>query len=178
MLGLAVVAFGVLTLRIAPATWRAVRSSRESLYAKSELLARAEVDVRQTDLLEDSAAVIRTRVLALAPRLLGAAREAEALADLSSRLQRVAAESRVRVERTTPVGDSTRSGRLRRVSLGVALEGDSRGTLALLAALARGRALLTPTNLMITATNPVDAVEVLRTEITVQGWYLARETAR
>jgi len=178
MLGLSVVALAVLALRVAPAAWRAMQSVRESLAAKSALLARAEMDVRQTALLEDSSAVIRAKVLALAPKLLVAAREAEALADLGSRLKRAAAESRVRVERTTPVGDSTRAGRLRRVSLSAALQGDSRGTLALLGALARGRPLMTPTNLMITAPNPAatDAPEVLRTEITVRGWYLARET--
>ena len=180
ILGITVVGVGVLALRIAPATWRAIQSLKEGLSAKTELLARAEWDVRRTGVLEDSAAVIRAKVLALAPRLLGATREAEALADLSSRLRRTAAESRLRVERTAPLDDSTRAGRLRRVSLAAALEGDTRGTLALLRALARGRTLLTPSSLIITATNPAasDAPELLKTELTVQGWYLSRETAR
>lgn len=178
LVGAGVVAGAMLALRGVPAAWVALRNTRETMSARAELLARAEVDVLQADTLNDSAAVIRTKVLGLAPRLLSGTREADALADLTLRLKRAAADNRVRVERTNALPDSGQAGGLRPVSLRASLEGDSRGTLGLVGAMARGNVVLTATDLRITAGNPAAAAEVLRVEMTVRGWYLPRPESR
>jgi hypothetical protein len=171
----------MLALRGVPAAWEALGNTRETLSARSDLLARAEVDVLQADALKDSAAVIRGKVLGLAPRLLSGAREADATADLALRLKRAAADNRVRVERTSALSDSSRGDGLRQVSLRASLEGDSRGTMGVLGALARSGAALTTTDLKITAANPWatgSTAEVLKIEMTVRGWYFPRPEAR
>lgn len=176
-----IVAGALLALRAVPAAWGTLTETRETMSAQAELLARAEVDVLQADALKDSAAVIRIKVLRLAPRLLSGAREADATADLTLRLKRAAADNRVRVERTSALSDSGQVRGLRPVSLRASLEGDSRGTLAVLGALARSNVVLTTTDLRITPTNPAAAAsvaEVLRLEMTVRGWYLPRPEAR
>jgi hypothetical protein len=83
----------------------------------------------------------------------------------------------MRIERTSSLPDSAGAGGLRPASLRAALEGDSRGTLGMLGALARGRVALTTTDLRITAANPAAAgavAELLKVEVTVRGWYLPR----
>lgn len=181
LIGAGVVAGALLALRGAPAAWDAVRNTRETLSARTELLVRAEADVLRAAALEDSAAVVRNKVLALAPRLLSGTREADAAADLTLRLKRAAAENRVRVERTSSLPDSGRAGGLRPVLLRAALEGDSRGTLGVLGTLARSPVSLTTTDLRITASNPAApgaVAELLRIEMTVRGWYLPRPGSR
>jgi len=181
LVGLGVVAGALVTLRAVPAAWGALWNARETMAARAELLARAEVDVLQADALKDSAAVIRNKVLGLAPRLLSGTREADASADLTQRLKRAAADNRVRVERTSALPDSVQAGGLRPISLRALLEGDSRGTLGVLGALSRGGVVLTTTDLRITAANPAASsavAEVLRTEMTVRGWYLPRPELR
>lgn len=177
LIGAGIVAGAVLALRGVPAVWGSLANARETMSGRADLLARAEADVLQADALKDSAAVIRSKVLRLAPRLLSGAREADATADLTLRLKRAAADNRVRVERTSALPDSGQAGGLRPVSLRATLEGDSRGTLALLGALARSNVVLTTTDLRITPANPAAAAsvaEVLRLEMTVRGWYLPR----
>jgi len=181
LVGTGVVACAMLALRGVPAAWEAFGNTRETLSARSELLARAEVDVLQADALKDSAAVIRSKLLGLAPRLLSGSREADAAADLTLRLKRAAADNRVRVERTSALSDSGRGEGLRSVALRASLEGDSRGTMAVLGALVRSSAVLTTTDLKITAANPWGAgssAEVLKVEMTVRGWYFPKPGAR
>jgi hypothetical protein len=177
LIGAGIVAGAVLALRGVPAVWSALASRRETLSAQRELLARAEMDVLQAAVLEDSGAVIRNKVLGLAPRLLSGTREADATADLTLRLKQAARDNRMRIERTSSLPDSAGAGGLRPASLRAALEGDSRGTLGMLGALARGRVALTTTDLRITAANPAAAgavAELLKVEVTVRGWYLPR----
>jgi hypothetical protein len=181
LLGAGIVVGALLALRGVPAAWNGLRNTRETLSARTELLARAELDVLQADALEDSGAVVRNKVLGLAPRLLSGTREADATADLTLRLKRAAADNRVRVERTGPVPDSGRAGGLRPVSLRAELEGDSRGILGVMGALARAPVASATTDLKITATNPAApgaVAELLRIEMTVRGWYLRRPESK
>ncbi len=163
------------TLRVIPLTWRAFAEKRATLQSQTDLLERSRWEIRQAPALEDSGLVIRGKVKALAPRILTGTQQAAAVADLTARLKSTAGTHRVRIERTSPVADSAVAGGLRRVSVRAGMESDSRGTLALLGALARGPVVLTPTELRITAGNPAgQAAEVLKVEMTIRGWYLPR----
>ena len=100
------------------------------------------------------------------------------LTDLTGRLDVAAEAHQLRVARTGAIPDSVHAGSLRRVSVRAELEGDTRGTLEFLGALAHGPALLGVSDIRIVAADPASpasAAEVLRTELTVRGWYLARE---
>lgn len=177
LVGGAAVLLAAVTLRILPFSWRAFRDLRETLQSQAELLERSRWEIRQAAALEDSGAVIKAKVRALAPRILSGAHQAAAMADLTARLKRATNAHRVRVERTSALGDSAAAGGLRRVSLRAALEGDSRGTLGVLGALGRGPVVLMPTDLRIRAGNSAasgSAAEVLKVEMTVRGWYLPR----
>jgi hypothetical protein len=158
----------------------AVRDARDRLEARTELLGRMEADVRSTSRLEDSAAAVRTRVVALAPELLGPGGESEAVAALGALLSSAAERQRVRVSRTEAVPDSARAGPARRVSVRATLESETAGLLGMLEALARQRAVLTVGSLQIAADPPpvASAPELLHTEFTLSGWYLPARTSR
>jgi hypothetical protein len=171
----------VLSLRLVPAGWSKIQRAREALDARRLRLAHAMADVRQLTALEDSAARLETRVLGLAPRILVGGSQSEAVADLTTRLGQAAREHHVHLARTDVVADSARAGGLRRVSVRLAIEGDSRGTLETLEGLSRGSVVLVPADLRIAAPNPTSSSsvpETLQSEITIQAWYLAREVSQ
>ena len=179
-LGGAVIVAAFAALRLLPWGWHAAQGRAEEFRNRAELLVRAEAMVAAADELQDSSVAVKARLLTLAPRILAGSQEAEAMADLSGRLNALAAAHQVRLSRTNPLSDSTRSGELRRISVRVTLESDSRGTLEFLRGLARGPAVLVLQELRVTAPNAASAAavpEVLETEATVQGWYLARGSA-
>lgn len=176
-LGAVAILVSFTALRILPWVYHAARDRTEEFRSRAELLARARVTVESAGVLQDSSVAVKARLLALAPRILAGAQQAEALGDLSGRLNALASAHHVRLTRTDPLSDSTRAGELRRVSVRVVLESDSRGTLGFLGALARGPAVLVLKELRVTAPNPTSPAavpEVLETEATVVGWYLAR----
>ena len=78
-----------------------------------------EIDVRSdladAPLLRDSAGVLTRAVVSLAPKLLSGDTPAEALADLSGRLNLAASRNRAKLERTDQLSDSALACRLRRV---------------------------------------------------------------
>jgi len=171
---------GILALRLAPWGWRAALDRAEEFRSRAELLARARATVDAASTLQDSSVATEAKLVALAPKILAAGQEAEAVADLGGRLNVLASAHRVRLSRTDPIGDSTRAGKLRRVSVRVALEGDSRGTLGFLGGLAAEPAVLVLQDLRIMAPNAAatsTVPEVLETEATVLAWYLARESS-
>jgi hypothetical protein len=173
-----VVLLAIVTTRVIPAGWRSASQSVSELQIRTDLLARERAEIRDATALEDSGAKIKTRVVALAPRILPGNGPAEAMANLTNRVSVAAASQRVRIERTTPIGDSIAAGALRRVSLRVAITGDTRGTLGLLAALARGPVVLTAYDLRIVAPDPgtsSNVAEALQSEFTLRGWYQQRE---
>lgn len=176
---IAVAAFG--GLRVGPWAWHRTRNIVDRLQARAELLERARADVRHVQGLEDSAAAIRAKVVALAPKILSGGTPPEALADLTGRLTVAAERHRVRLERTDLITDSTRSGELWRVSVRSAIESDTRGTFEFLGALVQDPTVLTVGQVRIVAPDPGSlpaAAEILRTELTVHGWYLNREHGR
>lgn len=173
--GIGVVLGAVLLARGVPATWRALHRQQEELEAQRGLLARAETALADLDGLERRASATRAALVALAPRLLTGATEAEAVADLTGRIALAAGRQRTRVVRTDQVGDSAREGRLRRVTVRVQVESDWSG----LAGFVQG-VLADPAALPIRAVtirgSEVPAAgaitEVLSGEVEVSGWYL------
>jgi hypothetical protein len=180
VLGGAVCLSALLLLRGVPWAVRAAASAVASLHARAELLARAEAELREAPVLVDSARVLQARITALAPRILVGDREAEVVTDMAGRLGVLAEQNRVRLGRTAAIADSLHAGPLHRISLRASVEGDARGTLGFAGGLARAPALLDLAELRIIAADPGSppaAPEVLRSELTVRGWYLVRDSA-
>jgi len=174
-LGFAVVACAVLLLRVIP--WgvrRAVAAERE-LAASEELLARTRAELADEQPLTDSVARVTQAVVALAPRILSGGSTAEAIADLSGRVNLAATRHHAKLERTDPVTDSLGAGRLQRTAVRATLETDVWGLAEFLAAIAQDPAVLTADQLHVVANDPASGdgqPELLRVEVTVRGWYL------
>jgi hypothetical protein len=180
VIGGAVVAAALLALRAVPWGVRELESRRDALAAKRGLLVRVTSDLRDAEWLADSAPQVERQVVALAPRVLSGAREAEAVADLVGQVSRVASEHKLKLVRTVPVPDRERAGPLRRAALRASLEGDTRGTLGMLAALAAGTPVLTVREIRITASDPRSpppGPEVLQSDLVVRAWYVQRRDA-
>jgi len=177
-LGGSVVLAGFLLLRAVPwAVRRAVAAGR-GLQERTAVLVRVRSDLADAPLLRDSAGVLTRAVVSLAPKLLSGDTPAEALADLSGRLNLAASRNRAKLERTDQLSDSALAGRLRRVRVRAALESDIRGVMSFLRALELGDAVLSVEELRIVASDPNagdGTPEVLRVEVTVTGWFLERQ---
>lgn len=173
--GGAVTLAALLVTRVIPPAVRSASAARESLRGRTELLMRQRAEVKGAGALSDSGAKVRTRVLALAPKVLPGKGAAEAVAGLANLITAAATTERVRIERTTPLGDSAAVGDLRRLSLRVSVTGDTRGTVGLLRVLGKGPVVLTTHDLRIVAPDPASASEALQSEFTVRGWYQERE---
>ncbi len=180
--GGAIVLAAVLLLRVLPWGVRRALAAERDLRAQVALLARARVDLADAALLRDSAAALGRTLLGLAPKILSGGTAAEAVADLSGRVNHAAAANLVKLERVDAIPDSAGAGRLRRATLRAALECDVRGLAGLLQALERGNPVLAVRGLRVTAPDVGSAdraSEVLRVELTVTGWYLkGREEGR
>lgn len=177
VLGGAVVLTALLGLRVLPWTVRKAAAAERGLRERAALLARARADLSETALLRDSAAVLTRAVVRLAPKLLSGDTPAEALADLSGRLNLAASRNQAKLERTDQLADSASAGRLRRVRTRAALESDIRGVVGFLRSVELGDAVLSVEELRIVAPDPSsgDRVpEVLRVEVTVVGWFLEK----
>ena len=121
-------------------------------------------------------------MVGLAPKLLSGDSPAQALADLSGRVNLAASRNQTKIERADQLSDSVGAGRLRRVRLQAAVESDIRGVVGFVRTLELGDAVLSVEELRIVASdaNSADiAPEILRVDVTVTGWFLERrETAR
>jgi len=175
LLGGAAIGLALVALRLVPWSVVLIRGRVAALEARAELLERMRADIHSAQELEDSGAVVRRGMVALAPALLVGGTASAASADLGARLAAAAARNRIRVSRTEPVFDSAGSGALRGVGVRVALESDTRGLLQFLDALSRESSVLVLDNLRAEVADPqvpAGQPELLRTELTVRGWYL------
>ena len=172
--GGAVIMTAMLVTRVIPPVVGSVSAARESLRGRTELLIRQRAEVNGAGALSDSGAKVRTRVLALAPKLLPGKGAAEAVSGLANLIGAAATAQRVRIERTTPLGDSAAVGDLRRLSLRISITGDTRGTVGLLRVLGKGAVVLTTHDLRIVGPDPTAPSEALQSEFTVRGWYQER----
>jgi hypothetical protein len=113
-------------------------------------------------------------LVGLAPKLLSGT-SVEAGADLSAQLNLFASRNAAKLERLDVLPDSGRAGRLACTRAHVALETDSRGLVGFLRAIAAANAALAVRELRIVAPDPGSperVPEILKVEVTVEGWYV------
>jgi hypothetical protein len=174
--GGSVIIAAVLLLRVVPWTVRSALAAETGLREQSALLARARADLADASALRDSAVQLGQALVGLAPKILSGNTVADAVADLSGRVNLAVSGHQAKLERVDPVPDSTVAGRLHRVTLHAAFECDVRGLIGVLQALAFGKAALAVRDLRVTTVDiasPEKSPEVLRVELTVSGWFLA-----
>ena len=180
VLGSVTVAVGILLLRVLPWTARYAFAEAAGLRQRAALLARAHADLAEAGGLRDSAVALGQALVGLAPKILSGNSVAEAVADLSGRVNLAVSRNQGKLERVDPQTDSAIAGRLHRVGLRAAFECDIRGLVGMVQALTYGKAALAVRELRVTAVDAGSAdksPEVLRVEMTVAGWYLEdRET--
>jgi hypothetical protein len=180
MVGGGVVLAALLLLRAVPWTVRTALAAETGLRQRAALVARGRADLADAIALRDSAVELGQALVGLAPKILSGNSVAEAVADLSGRVNLAASRSQAKLERVDPLTDSTVAGRLHRVALRAAFECDIRGLVGMLQALTFGKAALVVRELRVTAVDAGSAdrlPEVLRVEMTVAGWFLeSRET--
>jgi hypothetical protein len=180
VLGSVAVAVGVFVLRVLPWTVRSALAAEVGLRERVALLARARADLADASALRDSAVALGQALVGLAPKILSGNSPAEAVADLSGRVNLAASRNQAKLERVDPLTDSTVSGRLHRVVLRAAFECDIRGLVGVLQALTFGKAALMVRELRVTAVDASSAdriPEVLRVDMTVAGWFLESREA-
>lgn len=170
-----------LILRILPLASRALQQLRHDVAERGVLVQRMRSDVREVGALTDSAALVRRRFVALAPRILTGGTEAEAIANLTSRLGVILAAHDATFGRADAITDSTRVGWLRRVTVRLVFESDLSGVLASLNATAHEPAVLAVSSVHLNASDPTSAdpaPEIIAAEATVSGWFLVRKEDR
>jgi type II secretion system (T2SS) protein M len=175
------VALALLLLRVLPWTLRSALAAEVSLRERAALLARAQADLAEASVLRDSAVELGQALVGLAPKILSGNSAAEAVADLSGRMNLAASRSQAKLEQVDPQTDSTVAGRLHRVALRAAFECDIRGLVGMLDALTFGKAALSVRELRVTAVDAGsgdNSPEVLRVEMTVAGWFLENRETR
>jgi hypothetical protein len=175
LMGGAVVLGAVFLLRVLPWGVRSALGAEAGLRERAALLARTRADLADASTLRDSAVEVGRALVGLAPRILSGKTVAEAVADLSGRVNLAASEHQAKLERVDPVADSTAAGRLRRVALRAAFECDVRGLIGVLQALEFGKTALGVRELRVTAVDVGSAdksPEVLKVEMMVTGWFL------
>jgi len=174
-IGGAVVCGAVLLLRVVPWGVRRALRAETGLRDRATLLVRARADLADASALRDSAAQLGQALVGLAPKILSGNSAADAVADLSARVNMAVSGHQAKLERVDPLLDSLRAGRLRRVALRAAFECDVRGLAGVLDALEFGKVALSLRALRVTAVDAGSAdkiPEALRVEMTVVGWYL------
>lgn len=174
-IGGAVVCGAVLLLRVVPWGVRRALRAETGLRDRATLLVRARADLADASALRDSAAQLGQALVGLAPKILSGNSAADAVADLSARVNMAVSGHQAKLERLDPLLDSLRAGRLRRVALRAAFECDVRGLAGVLDALEFGKVALALRALRVTAVDAGSAdkmPEALRIEMTVFGWYL------
>ncbi len=175
VLGSVTVAIGVFVLRVLPWTVRSALAAEVGLRQRAALLARARSDLAEASGLRDSAVELGHALVGLAPKILSGNSVAEAVADLSGRINLAASNHQAKLERVDPVPDSGVAGRLHRATLRTTFECDVRGLVGVLQALEGGKVALSVRELRVTAVDPASVeknAEVLRVELTVTGWFL------
>ena len=175
LIGGGVVLAAFLVLRVLPWTVRSALAAEMGLRQRAALLARAHADLAEAGGLRDSAVALGQALVGLAPKILSGNSPAEAVADLSGRVNLAASRNQAKLERVDPLTDSAVAGRLHRVKLRAAFECDIRGLVGTLQALTFGKAALAVRELRVTAVDagsPEKNPELLRVELTVTGWFL------
>ena len=166
---------GQVLLRSAPAAWGWRTQLDADVAARAALLTRMQLAVNRLPELEADAGHLREELSGLAPQLLEGGTGSAAAAALSLRLNGVADRHLVRVVAEESFTDSLVDGALQSVRLRLSLEGDARGVLGSIAALATEPPVTEVLALSIEAADPASppsVPEVLRGELLLRGWYV------
>src|SRR5881397_161499 len=105
-----IVAVAFLLLRVLPWTVRSALAAEAGLRQRAALLARARADLAEASGLRDSAVQLGHALVGLAPKILSGNSVAEAVADLSGRVNLAASRNQAKLERVDPLTDSTVAG--------------------------------------------------------------------
>lgn len=174
MLGGLVMAAGLLARTMTAGAGLVIVFARErDLTAR--LVQEARRRVAELPGLEDSAGALRRAFIGLAPQLLEARTEADALTELARRLTSLAGRVAARLETVTREVDSTRSGQLGRVSIRAAFDTNARGLIGALRVLGTGPTAITPEWIQVVAADPFGGAaseEHLRVELISSAWFL------
>src|SRR5438477_7454057 len=106
ILGGSAVIGALLVLRVLPWGIRSALAAETGLRQRAALLARARADLAEASGLRDSAVALGQALVALAPKILSGNSVAEAVADLSGRVNLAASNHGAKLERVDPVADS------------------------------------------------------------------------
>lgn len=177
VVGGSVVLVAVMLLRLLPWTVREVVTLRARAIDHVATLERTRALVAALPAHRDSLREALGALVGLAPKLVDGATSAEAQASLSALVSLASSRHGLKILRLDPLPDSA-AGAFQRVAVHAECEGDAGGLTALLRSLETGTTLLTVPVISVQATDPWTegkAPERLRIELTVTGWYLARE---
>jgi hypothetical protein len=166
-----------LALRAIPGLVHEIRESRWELRNRVALLERSRAEIAQSGRLQDSAATLKARLVAQAPRLVSGDGDAEASDVMAGLLSLAVSRGNGKVTRSVPVPDSATRGLLHGVTLLVGFDTDVAGLLGVLRNLAEGGTTLTIESLNVLVADPNAAsssTELLRVEIVVRGWFLRK----
>jgi hypothetical protein len=158
-----------------PSVFKNWQEARWEVQDRARLLTRSQSEIASEKALFDLAGKVKEGMVGLASQLVAGQTGAQASDALTALLNVVAVRSNTKLTGTSPVEDSTAVGTLRRVAIHAALDGDIRGVSALLQSLAEEQTMLTTDDLriLVAGDGAPNAMEVLRVEVTVRGWYLA-----
>ncbi|MGH7658377.1 MAG: GspMb/PilO family protein [Gemmatimonadales bacterium] len=175
-IGLMVVLVSWCVLKGIPGVVRYVLRTEAGLQELAFILGRDRGEVAFGQSLTYADAVPKEQIVSLAPSLLSGSSPEAAFDDLATRVSAAAGSSRARLEQLEAVADPSTAGWLRRSALRVSLESDIRGMVETLNSLMAGPVLRVEDIHILTTGDrqSAGAAEVLRSEFTVRGWYLAR----
>jgi hypothetical protein len=166
-----------LIVRAIPGLVNEIRDAHWDLRDRVALLERSRSEITQSGRLQDSAAMLRTRLVAQAPRLVSGAGYAEATDAMAGLLSLAVSRGNGKLTRSEPVADSATRGLLHGVTLLVGFDTDAAGLLSVVRNLAEEGTILMIESLNVMVADPNAAAasaELLRVEIVVRGWYLGK----
>lgn len=166
-----------ITIRLVFALAHGIGALGDRVRLSREVVVRQEALIRTLPELERRADSLKTRVLALADRLVPGRTEPEAQAELLARVESAIVHTGATVELSDAVPDSVGFGRLRRVTARAVWQSDLRGVLELIRQLEFGPTLLTVEQVRLSLSQMVTPgqAEQIRADLVVEGWYLAGE---
>jgi hypothetical protein len=163
----------MLAIRALPELLRRERVLRERAELRQAALVALTSELRELPALEDSARVLRDALLSLAPRLVAGRSEADASTTLTTHLRSRAERVSAGVLRVTSWPDSTRLGKLQRLSARLAFESDAQGLDDLLREWLTADPVIEIAELRLTAIDPSSpdgGPERLRIDVVAHAW--------
>lgn len=173
--GLALALVSATLLRVLPEGWRRYRALQERAELVRRLAGGQAAELSGLSDLESRSDTLRRAVLALADRLIAGGTDAEAQAELLASIEVASERTTARINQLEPVPDSVGFGRIRRVQARANVTTDLVGLLRVVKAIEWSPRLMLVRRLRLELSSEAAAVETVRAELLVEGWYLRRE---